>query len=567
MVAVAFALAFSVLFVAVEDKPAQAFVAPPPVFIPASVATVSAALAEAAGAAATISSAGGAAAAAGTAVAAAPVAVVAGAALVTAGALYLGWKWISGHQNSYADTAGTPGGSWAGSTTQQTPQSGDAGCCGGVFVVQAAPAPNAGGTLTLQAKPSSTCGASWCSSLDLNYYYEVRFLPGQVPASTIWAGNSVPRTQSFTVPANKTGFCLYSYTSAACGASYSFAPSQGGVTNPTVTTTPTSQCTPTGGGAVQIVTGPPITYSGSTSNANLPQIVVPACPAGTYRSGFSTPSTAGGATAPSPLAPWSAPTIPSAFPECQPHGNCVLTLLQISPAGDTLLCNRTQLCNGWSTLPRLAPKRTGWKVSTATQLQYLVPTGPRGETYRCIWGPYELEPDECTPIQLEPPPDAPPAPDPVPDPENPNQNCLKDAWSWNPIDWVFVPVKCALTWAFQPPPGYLQTKLQDAGDAWSGNALATGTSAAGDVFGPIAALGDDDKPNCLGPLVVIPVPPSGAANDLSIRPLNACNELTQMVLSYWIPLASGLIYLACGMGAYHGITRAAGIYQPTVKAR
>jgi hypothetical protein len=23
-------------------------------------------------------------------------------------------------------------------------------------------------------------------------------------------------------------------------------------------------------------------------------------------------------------------------------------------------------------------------------------------------------------------------------------------WSWNPIDWVYVPVKCALLWAFVP---------------------------------------------------------------------------------------------------------------------
>ena len=30
------------------------------------------------------------------------------------------------------------------------------------------------------------------------------------------------------------------------------------------------------------------------------------------------------------------------------------------------------------------------------------------------------------------------------------QNCFKAAWSWNPVDWVYVPVKCALKWAFVP---------------------------------------------------------------------------------------------------------------------
>lgn len=29
-------------------------------------------------------------------------------------------------------------------------------------------------------------------------------------------------------------------------------------------------------------------------------------------------------------------------------------------------------------------------------------------------------------------------------------NCISGAWSWNPVDWIFVPVKCALKWAFVP---------------------------------------------------------------------------------------------------------------------
>lgn len=30
------------------------------------------------------------------------------------------------------------------------------------------------------------------------------------------------------------------------------------------------------------------------------------------------------------------------------------------------------------------------------------------------------------------------------------KNCMAGAFSWNPVDWVFVPVKCALQWAFKP---------------------------------------------------------------------------------------------------------------------
>lgn len=29
-------------------------------------------------------------------------------------------------------------------------------------------------------------------------------------------------------------------------------------------------------------------------------------------------------------------------------------------------------------------------------------------------------------------------------------NCIAGFWSWNPVDWVYVPVKCALIWAFVP---------------------------------------------------------------------------------------------------------------------
>lgn len=39
-------------------------------------------------------------------------------------------------------------------------------------------------------------------------------------------------------------------------------------------------------------------------------------------------------------------------------------------------------------------------------------------------------------------------PDPSVDPNS--QNCLGAAAGWNPVDWVFVPVKCAIIWAFVP---------------------------------------------------------------------------------------------------------------------
>lgn len=51
---------------------------------------------------------------------------------------------------------------------------------------------------------------------------------------------------------------------------------------------------------------------------------------------------------------------------------------------------------------------------------------------------------------------------PIPDPENPSQSCLAAMWSWNPIDWVFTPVKCALVWAFVPKPGAMGDAMAEA---------------------------------------------------------------------------------------------------------
>ena len=55
---------------------------------------------------------------------------------------------------------------------------------------------------------------------------------------------------------------------------------------------------------------------------------------------------------------------------------------------------------------------------------------------------------------------APPSPRPAP-PSPKTGVCFAEAISFNPIDWVFVPVKCALSWAFVPesPPDFSEISL------------------------------------------------------------------------------------------------------------
>lgn len=55
---------------------------------------------------------------------------------------------------------------------------------------------------------------------------------------------------------------------------------------------------------------------------------------------------------------------------------------------------------------------------------------------------------------------------PLVDPET-GKNCMSAAWSWNPVNWVLTPVKCAMVWAFVPKKEAVtgvQTKLRTSVD-------------------------------------------------------------------------------------------------------
>lgn len=105
----------------------------------------------------------------------------------------------------------------------------------------------------------------------------------------------------------------------------------------------------------------------------------------------------------------------------------------------------------------------------------------------CEWGPYLLDMAVCQDkyatkfdgqVQPKPAPDTgggvpgegtnPTAPRTDPgattDPDSPG--CFGDAWSWNPVDWIYVPVKCALLWAFKPETS-LATRVGTVRDSYS----------------------------------------------------------------------------------------------------
>lgn len=112
------------------------------------------------------------------------------------------------------------------------------------------------------------------------------------------------------------------------------------------------------------------------------------------------------------------------------------------------------------------------------------------------------------------PPISPPGVPPPKNPDAPNENCIASGWSWNPVDWVFVPVKCALTWAFVPKDG--PGLIARANDVFDGTGM-------GDWLGIVPAWIDalpDAGTACMGPPLVMPASMGGE----TYYPLNACSD-------------------------------------------
>lgn len=106
----------------------------------------------------------------------------------------------------------------------------------------------------------------------------------------------------------------------------------------------------------------------------------------------------------------------------------------------------------------------------------------------------------------------PPAPgDTIKDPETGN-NCMAGMWSWNPVDWVLTPVKCALSWAFIPKGG---GGLGGIRDKFTMGGFSPWLSIPPAMFDQIPSGG-----GCMGPPLNMPAMLGGQ----TYYPLNACND-------------------------------------------
>jgi hypothetical protein len=124
-------------------------------------------------------------------------------------------------------------------------------------------------------------------------------------------------------------------------------------------------------------------------------------------------------------------------------------------------------------------------------------------------------------------------------------------WSWNPIDWVLTPVKCALVWAFEPSEAATTSFTDDIGTAYSSTSVSVWLDALGG-FGSFG--GADTGAGCLGPGGTLPALLGG----VTIHPFSTCSEpwttmagITKTFASLavvWFCGASVMRHLAAGFG-------------------
>lgn len=486
-----------------------------------------------------------------------PAAVVAGAALATGGAVYIGWKWATGHDNGYADPPPAPAYAALGSWLYDSSCVATSVTC--TYVASGTVNGSLGGATTFAPTSSAETGvvrvhAEWTNStwsqgtydalgLNLGYFYDAS-----------QGGYGSPSAQCSTVGAKFTCDLTLNNRPRGAGSYLQLIDNYGnsrlarnlGTPPPvqtssgntaagstTVTTTPTSQCS--GGSSVP---GTPITYTGATSSASLPVLRLPACPSGQTRTGFTTPSTgAGGAAVPAPLS-WTAPTVPSGFPECNVLGQtCTLNLLRIGVGGDVHSCLDGG-CVDWQT----QTQRTGAKVSvktltaSATGISPTYGAGdiiteqprtyPDGSVLKCTWGPYVIPVDECVAFPVNPKPT---------NPKKGGDDSLCDWKLTKPWTWPYTALICA----FVPEPGSLDQTATDLKNAWTNTPPALVGGMVTDLFAPfLAAPSTTTASDCSGPAYSFSIPTQGS---VTLHPFSTCPDLIAWILSVALPIETFIV--------------------------
>lgn len=187
-------------------------------------------------------------------------------------------------------------------------------------------------------------------------------------------------------------------------------------------------CTDSSGTLVTTTTYSALFYEAQASGT-YPPISIGPCAAGSHMTSYEVaegdPTGAGGTD----IYHWTASTDPSgSYPECMPGGvqaPCLLRLRKIGVTGLPSDCTSPGVdCTTFD--PTQATDQT--------------------DTYTCQWGTYAVGLTDCEAVPRTSAPPETSTDTPLtganPDPGD-GTNCMGSAWSWNPVNWVYIPIKCA----------------------------------------------------------------------------------------------------------------------------
>lgn len=129
-----------------------------------------------------------------------------------------------------------------------------------------------------------------------------------------------------------------------------------------------------------------------------------------------------------------------------------------------------------------------------------------------------------------------------PDPGVSGNGCTGLSWSWNPIDWVLIPVKCALEWAFVPDESTLGALETQVSNAFNSTGVGAWFSAITGLFGGLGGSGG----GCSGPEVTF----SMVGINKTMHPFDACSAPMSTVASISYAFSTVLVIV---FGALAGV--------------
>jgi hypothetical protein len=276
---------------------------------------------------------------------------------------------------------------------------------------------------------------------------------------------------------------------------------------------------------------------------------IPGCGSGETRTKVGqTSTTSDGRSVKSPLpTTLNAPVVPSGYPECQPAGACTLVLTRHAQQSGEQVA---------STAVDAAPFRQ-WQTKTTTSTSFgtrnvTLPDGslrndprrgyPDATYIECRLGVYLVPYGDCESIPTEA--------GSSPQAETQESYCQLSDFSFNPMSWVVVPLRCL----FIPPPGSLNGTATTLKDTWGSSPPGVVLEAVTGVFTPFLGL-TDSTAGCSGPTVSMSMPLYG---EMPSTPFSTCNPLATWLLGYALPIESVLIYAASLFGGSRILTRTLG---------